>query len=269
MTARAAALALLVALPAAARSGAPEPIRHDFTVDASITAAAAAAWLGTELANSHLVPGACRVCGGNAVDDRVRDALVWSKPDAARRASDLVFALIPVAALGQDLLAARAAGDAGAAGVDALVIAEAVAIAADLNQLAKLAVARRRPFVRFGDYADPTRRPTPDDDLSFYSGHTSLAFAFVAAAATVASLRGYPGAPWVWGVGLGLATAVGYFRMAGDMHYLTDVLAGAAVGVATGIAVPRLLHPREGAAAAPAAPRIVVTPFPIGVAVAF
>ena len=53
------------------------------------------------------------------------------------------------------------------------------------------------------------------------------------------------------------------------MHYLTDVLAGAAVGTAMGVAVPRLLHGREPAASDPAAPRLTVAPFPLGVSGTF
>jgi membrane-associated phospholipid phosphatase len=265
LAARAAALALLVAAPGAApRADAPEPIRYNLAVDVPLTAAAAAIWAGTELAKGHLAPETCRFCGGNALDDSVRDALVWQDTATAKRASDLLaFALIPAAALGSDLLAAHGAGDVGAAAVDALVIGEAVAIAADLNQIVKLAVGRRRPFVRFG--SDPDRAPSPDDNLSFYSGHTSLSFSFVAATATVASLRGYRTAPWVWGAGVVLAAGAGYFRIAGDMHYFTDVLTGAVVGTAAGVLVPRLLHPREQMAD-PAAPRVALLPYPLGVA---
>lgn len=268
--ARAAALALLLALPAAppARADAPEPLRYDLRVDVPVTAAAAAIWFGTELAKDQLAPAACRWCGGNALDDNVRDALVWTDRNAAKRASDLIaFGLLPVAAVGQDLLAAHAAGDVRAAALDGLVIFEAVALAGDVNQLVKLTVGRQRPFVRFG--TDPSRAPAADDNLSFYSGHTSFAFSLVAATATLADLRGYRTAPWVWGIGLPVAAAAGYFRIAGDMHYLTDVLAGAAVGTAIGIAVPRLLHPRDPDGGDPAAPRLTVVPFPLGVAGAF
>jgi membrane-associated phospholipid phosphatase len=54
--------------------------------------------------------------------------------------------------------------------------------------------------------------------------------------------------------------------MAGDAHWLTDVLAGAAAGIAVGVAVPKLLHGPEdgsGGAAQPlAAPRVVALALP-------
>ncbi len=268
-TARVAALALLVAVPAAppARAAAPEPLRYDLRVDLPVTVAAGAIWFGTELAKDQLAPSSCRWCGGNALDDRARDLLVWNDRDDARRASDAVaFAVLPAAAIGAGLLAARAAGDTRAAALDGLVVLESVALAGSVNQLVKLAAGRQRPFVRFG--TEPAHAASSDDNLSFYSGHASLAFSLVAATATVADLRGYRTAPWVWGIGAPLAAATGYFRIAGDMHYVSDVLAGAAVGAAIGVAVPRLLHPRAPGGD-PAAPPAAVAPLPLGVAGTF
>ncbi len=262
---RRAAILLAALLPLAARAEEPRPLRHDLHADGAITTAALAAWIGSELAKPHLAPSRCRICSPGWLDAEARDALVWGPGDHARRASNaLVFAL-PAGLAAHQVLAARAAGDVQAGLVDVLIVAEAVALAGDLNQAVKYAVGRERPFVHYGNWRDPDRRPDPDDNLSFYSSHTSVAFAAVCAAGTVSSLRGYRSAPWVWGVGLSAAAAVGYLRIAADKHYLTDVLAGAALGGAIGVAVPRLLHPREaregGARAA------VIVPF--GVAVAF
>jgi membrane-associated phospholipid phosphatase len=132
--------------------------------------------------------------------------------------------------------------------VDLLLVAEATALAADLTQAVKYAVGRQRPRTL---HAPAGQARGPDDDLSFWSGHTSLAFSLVASAGTVSTMRGYPSAPWIWGGGAALAAGVGYLRMAGDAHWLTDVLAGAAAGIAVGVAVPKLLHgPEPGAAGA-------------------
>jgi membrane-associated phospholipid phosphatase len=268
MSARTAGLVLLgsLALAPAARADPPAPLRWEPAQDVSLTVAAAALWVGTELGSDHLAPARCRICGGNALDDRVRDALVVSSPDRARRASDvLAFGAIPLAVAAEDILAARAGGDARAALVDAGIVLQAVAITADLTQLAKFTTGRLRPEARF---AGPGHTPSRDDNLSFFSGHTSIAFAFVASAASVASLRGYATEPWIWGLGLPLAGGVGVLRMAGDAHYLTDVVAGAAVGTAVGVLVPRLLHPREKVDR-PAAPSIALVPYPVGLSGTF
>jgi membrane-associated phospholipid phosphatase len=230
-------------------------------VDVPLTAAAATIWIGTELAKESLAPEACRICGANALDDGARNRLVWDRRDLARHGSDLLaFAVLPVAAFGHSALAARNAGAAREALLDALVIGEVV----------KFAAGRQRPFVRFENFDGTDRPRDPDGNLSFYSGHTSLAFSTVAAAATVASLRGYRSAPWVWGVGLAGAAGVGYLRIAADKHYLTDVLTGAVVGTVVGVAAPRLLHPRkrvddEGSAAL----SMSVVPLPLGFVIAF
>jgi membrane-associated phospholipid phosphatase len=159
--------------------------------------------------------------------------------------------VLPAAVAANAFLSARAAGDTGEGWVDLLIVAEAATLAANLNQLVKYTVGRERPFVHYRNFPDPDRAPEPDDNVSFYSGHSSLAFSLATAAGTVSSMRGYKSAPWVWGIGLGLASTVAYLRVAGDKHYLTDVLVGAAVGSAMGIAIPRWLHGPEEESPAP------------------
>ncbi len=100
----------------------------------------------------------------------------------------------------------------------------------------------------------------PDDTTSFYSGHTNVAFSLAVSAGTVATLRGYRWAPWVWITGLSLATATGYLRVAGDKHYFTDVLAAAAMGSAIGFGVPFVFHRPSS----PAVPNAAVANIPGG-----
>jgi membrane-associated phospholipid phosphatase len=126
---------------------------------------------------------------------------------------------------------------------DAVLVLEAATIAADVNQLVKFGVGRERPFVHAlpesekGAVAHPS-----DNNLSFYSGHTNWVFALAASSGTVATLRGYRWAPWVWGGGLTVAFTTGYLRIAADRHYFTDVIVGAALGSAFGFAIPYLFH---------------------------
>jgi membrane-associated phospholipid phosphatase len=95
-------------------------------------------------------------------------------------------------------------------------------------------------------------RRSADDDLSFFSGHTSGTFAAAGAFGTIARLRGDRGWIAVYAVGFAAAATVGYLRMAADAHWLTDVAAGAAVGAAAGVGVPLLLH-RAGSRASASA----------------
>lgn len=241
-----ASLLVILAVPVARADG-PAPLRFDPKVDVAAAGGTWAAYALTELFKDDLAPGRCRVCDTNALDAKARDALVWPWPEKARTLSDVVAMGVVPAGVGlHQLLAARGAGDAREGWVDLVVIAEAAGIAMDLNQAVKFAVGRQRPAIRYGDYADPARRGEADDNLSFYSGHATFAFSLAAAAGTVSSMRGYRSAPWVWGTGMTLATGVAYLRVAGDQHYLTDVLTGAALGTAVGVAVPYLLHRAKG-----------------------
>jgi membrane-associated phospholipid phosphatase len=259
----AAVLALLLSAPAARAAG-PEPLEYELKLDVPITTLAIAAWVGSELAKPRIGPERCRVCEPNALDAAVRNALVWRNPAAARHASDaLVFGVIPAAMIGNQLLGAKAGGDWEAGFVDLLVVAEAAAIAQDLNQLVKFSVARERPFVHYGD---PARPHEPDDDVSFYSGHTTFAFALASSAGMVSTLRGYKSAPWVWGVGMTLAAGAGWLRMGGDMHWFTDVAVGAAVGTAVGAGLPWLLH-RSGSGAL--GPDVSVSPTSVAILIPF
>ncbi len=73
-------------------------------------------------------------------------------------------------------------------------------------------------------------RPNGEDTRSFPSGHSSLAFSF--ATATHHNLDHVPGSavPWARGLNWGLAAGTAWARVEAGKHYLSDVLAGAALG---------------------------------------
>ena len=76
-------------------------------------------------------------------------------------------------------------------------------------------------------------RPDQSDDLSFPSGHTTVAF-------TNAALLFYEYKDsnlWYAGSGFLFATATGILRVANNKHYTSDVLAGAGIGLASGLMV--------------------------------
>ncbi len=244
----AAALACLAASPArAAGPGAPEPggdLKVDWTIDGAITAAAFAFWGGTQIFQSALAPASCHWCNPGPLDSDARDALRWTDTAAANTASNLgAFVVMPLATLGVMALGAHGEGRLGEMAANALVIAEAVALAGSATQVVKLAVGRERPFVHA---LPPEQKPLTanpsDNDVSFYSSHTSFAFALAVSSGTVASIRRYRWAPAVWASGLAGAAVIGYLRIAADKHYLTDVVTGALVGGAFGFVVPYEFH---------------------------
>jgi len=266
-TATALALAGCLAAPGRATAGDGEEYALEHHPgDLAVLGASTAAWLGLEVAKDTLAPPACRWCTTNAFDDWARARLLWSDPARAARASDVAIVAMPTAAVAYAVLAARSGPGATEGWWDAVAIGEAVALTGTLTSAVKYAVGRERPYAIHGNYEAAGQEPGAEDHLSFWSGHTSMAFSIAAATGTVASLRGRDHAAWVWAVGMTAATAVGWLRVAGDRHHLTDVLAGAAVGTAMGVAVPRFLHGRvEG----PGGSQLSLVPVPLGIAGTF
>jgi membrane-associated phospholipid phosphatase len=251
------ALALLALAPAALADEPAAPLHVDWVLDGVLTGATLTAWGVSGLLDDQLAPRRCRWCGTPALDARVRGAVAWRHPGVATRASDVLAVALPLGVGAYDLLAARAAGPAGHAGQDLLLIGESVGVASVVSQLARFTTARQRPSAFYGGGTGGRA-----DHLSFWSGHSATVFSAAAAGGTVARLRGYQGWPWVYAAGFTAAAATGYFRMAGDQHWLTDTLVGAAVGTGAGLLVP-WLH-RSGAG--PEDLRVV--PVPGGLALA-
>jgi membrane-associated phospholipid phosphatase len=233
-----------------------QELRYSPPVDLGVTLGAVGAWAVSERLRGHLVPAHCRWCDRdssgndtlNALDRTVRQ-LRWGRHNAADALSDVTaFVVTPLAAGGLPTLAAGHDGRLGDFGANTLVIAEAGALAADVNQLVKFLAVRERPDAHARELQDPGPHVrSVDDDLSFYSGHTTEAVSLAVAAGTVSSLRGYRLAPLVWGATLPVALFTGYLRIAADRHYFTDVLTGAVGGAIVGFVVPYVFHRPEAA----------------------
>ena len=205
----------------------------------------------SELLVSRLAPGSCRWCeltngvsNVNGLDSSVRSALKWKDTGGAATFSDFTaFALTPLASMGFNAVAAHHDGKDYQLLVDGMLIAEGAVLTSDFTQIVKFTAGRERPFVSVLAPADKPKTATPaENNLSFFSGHTSFAFALATGAGTVASYRGYRWAPWVWVAGMTFAAGTGYLRIAADKHYLSDVLTGAVAGAAFGFGIPWLHH---------------------------
>ncbi len=243
-----------------AAEGAPQvhDLRYNWARDGVITGVGAVLWISSEaLFKEQLAPETCRWCDRNPDGtsglnglDRWGRGLAGTTEEQRKRAdtwSNVVdFGLLPVGVLGAQYALARGSGAPRSVFYqDAGIIIQTAVLSSVLNQTVKFIAGRERPFVHVlpEDQKHLTHKPD-DNNLSFYSGHTNLAFALVVSAGTVAELRGYKHRGWIWGVGLPMAASVGLLRMAADKHYLTDVGMGALMGSAFGVAVPLLLHGR-------------------------
>lgn len=272
-------LALLLALaplsPASAQEDSIQPtlheLRFDWTRDGIITGTAGALWISSEaFFKDDLAPAQCRWCdrapdGTDTLNrlDRWGRGLAGETEQSRKRADTwsnvLGFAVVPASILGVQFAVGRGSGmPERFFAEDATIIIQSAVLAAVANQTVKFIVGRERPFVHQlpEDQKGLTAHPS-DNNLSFYSGHTNLMFSMVVSAGTVAAMRGYEHQGWIWAVGLPLATSVGLLRMGADKHYLTDVVTGAVLGSAFGVAVPLLLHGRTGETTGPDRPGTV------------
>jgi membrane-associated phospholipid phosphatase len=127
--------------------------------------------------------------------------------------------------------AGRRGRSAAGRGIVAIVIAAAVA-----NGPAKLLVRRRRPLGR----SRPTLIRMPRS-TSFPSGHSAAAFAFATGVCDELPVLGPVLVP--------LAGAVAYSRVHTGVHYPSDVAAGSAIGIGSGVLaarLPRWVRQRRG-----------------------
>jgi membrane-associated phospholipid phosphatase len=128
-------------------------------------------------------------------------------------------------------------------------ISSGIALGGLMSSLLKLSVGRRRPFSSEEQY---TFGPFSKVDASWPSGHTMTAFALATGVSD--ELHSTP-------VTIGmytLATGVAWSRMNDNKHWLTDVVAGAAIGITSvklmnghwrvfGVSAPHILLEPHGA----------------------
>ena len=255
------ALALACALPSSGAFAADAPqLRpsYDLTVDGAVTAAAVGGTLALALLKDELAPVSCRWCEPGWLDGELARRAGWGDPKLASTFSDSLVVAIGGGVLGYTVLDGYRRGDREAGFANALLITEAASLALLLDQVAKYAVGRSRPELWLG-------RPSADSrgNVSFFSGHTTFAFAMAASSSTLLLSQHAPGAVALSVVAFSAAGLTGYLRMAAEQHYLTDVLAGAVVGTLVGWAVPHFFHaPREGGGFA-------LRPMPGGISIAW
>ncbi len=242
----------ILASPSAQAEPSSHPeLRYDLNLGITVVAVSLIAHGTSEFAlKSALGPKACAWCDRdgehdalNALDRNVRNALRWEDTETASALSYATAILAPIAGTVMNGIAARSEGESWeTVGVDALIVAEVITVSMATNQFVKFVVARERPFVHARSPDERRARFNTDDNLSFYSGHTKLAFSAATAAGMVASMRHYDLAPAVWASGGVLASSTGVLRIGADRHYFSDVFVGALLGIAYGTLIPYVFH---------------------------
>ncbi|UJR84659.1 phosphatase PAP2 family protein [Sandaracinus amylolyticus] len=190
------------------------------------------------------------------LDEELRDVLRLRTPEGRRLAasiSDTVFFVMTAWPITIDafVLAGLVHQDWDAMAQMALIDAEVLSIAYGISALTTRFAGRQRPSARECNGDPNGERDCGDEGVgphaSFVSGHTLVV---LASAGLVCShhlnnpwLTGSSaGATLMCGGSLGLAGVVAAYRMMTDLHWATDILAGAAIGGVLGFLLPWALH---------------------------
>jgi membrane-associated phospholipid phosphatase len=235
-------LAVTLLLPGNAAAKSP----HDYLDDLGDYALAPLRWDSADWSRAGVAAGGIALA--YAADDDVRrhftagGARAGRDPHAWRDAAPLLALTAGTYALGRlrhDDAGTRLGLDMAEAGVFGLLSANAL----------KFVAGRARPN------ESDRRSDWREGGDSFPSGHVTAAFAVAQVFAD-----GMPREQWGWRVlAYGLAGATAYARLDGNVHWLSDTVAGAAIGLATGRFISR-----RGEAADATAPRVAVSVAPLG-----
>jgi membrane-associated phospholipid phosphatase len=220
--------------------------------------------------------------GGIVFDEKARDALRMPTAQGrytARDASDVGLSLLATWPFLIDaLMTAWYANDAPEiARRMAIIDAEALVIVGGVQEATTTAASRERPYARNCGGTDKNGIPEESVDCqgnikyrSFFSGHAALSFTgagLLCVHHLGLGLLGSPGDAITCATGYAVATSTAVLRVMGDMHYMTDVITGAAVGSLVGVGLPLLRRTRVDPELHPSVIRLELVPIGAGLGV--
>jgi membrane-associated phospholipid phosphatase len=156
------------------------------------------------------------------------------------RDADIASTVMEIASMALPLVFGLS-NDPGSALSATAVYAESLALADGAKNFLKYLVPRYRPYVYQGGApgVDPS-----EDDQSFPSGHSTMAFTAAAFSAYL-YFSGLPGTanylPFVI-ANFSLAGLTATYRVTSGVHFFTDVMAGAVIGTLCGFVFPALVR---------------------------
>ncbi len=163
----------------------------------------------------------------NKIDNYFRDKMLWGSKNIkkAKFYSDVLLYGIVLGSIPTTPLLIKKNN------YKSMVLAniEVLAINGLVTDITKYLVGRQRPHSYFKTY-----EYEKDAFKSFFSGHTSSAFAIATSSAMMLSNEYSEKKPLIWSSSYAIAAATGYFRIAADKHYLSDIIAGAIIGTSIG-----------------------------------
>jgi len=213
--------------------------------------------IGTTILFTALSPDPMeRWRGPILLDKPVRNLLHVRKTPARNTAdtvSDVMLWSLVAWPLTDGAVAAVQPNGLDAGGQMALISLQSLTISTFGKQVVSDFAGRRRPY---GDGCDDDpdyihNCGTPDINRSFYSGHTALAVtgaALVCVQHTNVEIYGGAADQVACVTAAVAAGTVGALRIVADRHYFSDVFVGGALGLGSGLLLPRLMHYRSGPA---------------------
>ena len=126
-------------------------------------------------------------------------------------------------------------------GAISVMLAESILLNETLTGITKALVKRPRPYTYNPDAPEELRTES-NNNLSFFSGHTSYTamFSFFSAQVLSKHINNPATRKFIWAGAILFPAATAYFRYDAGMHFITDVAAGYVVGAAIGYFIPRL-----------------------------
>lgn len=172
----------------------------------------------------HPQPNISNLTPPNKFDSNIRNILYWKNTNNAnaKKISDILLYGIFVGGMPLSSYYMKNSNLF-------LINLEILSINGLVTNFVKYSTGRQRPYSFYN-----THKNDDESYKSFFSGHTSTAFALGTSTAKMLIKYTKIDHRTVWVGALGLAAATGYFRIAADMHYFTDVLTGAIVGSSIG-----------------------------------
>jgi len=214
---------ILVGLAAAAPIHAEDFTLGDVWSDTKLYFTSPLRWDGTDW---MLFGGTlAAVAAAHEFDDNVRNHFAGKTPVLDGKDRNSTRDAAPAAALVAGTWAMGWILDSSSGRVEAYRMLEAGALSSITTEVFKYAAGRARPneTLRVDDWRQ--------GGSSFPSLHVSAAFAI----GTVFAESGGDDYRWTRRViGFGMASAIAYARLHGNVHWLSDVVAGTAIGVSTG-----------------------------------
>jgi len=199
-----------------------------------VVATSGALYLTAEVFKSDLPYATCAPCDASKLPGIDRGILGPVRPGV----STVSDATLMLTVAGSAALLYADPGTRAEHAEDLAVWTEAMSVSSAALVWTKVLFHRPRPILYT---SAAVANATPDNGLSFPSGHASLVFAAAAAYAEIEHRRGrHAGRRGALAGLIGTAATTALLRVVARRHFPTDVMAGAVLGSATGWLVPAI-----------------------------